>query len=741
MQRSELVSKQEKELTSFPRIDGVERVTGLARYADDWKLSDLLYGRVVLSSIPNGTVKQFDLSKAQSIPGVEAILTCFDDSTIWKAGEREHKRRVFTDRVRFVGDCIGAVAAKSRNIAQQAVDAINVEYEEEPGVFTINDSLADSAPKLWETGNFLGPLEYGYGDIDAAFKRADFVFEGDYATARVHNAPLEPATSIAYWDNQGKLTVIAATQSLYGCREGLAEDLNMPEEKIRIITHYKGGGFGNKANSMNYDLVAALLARKTGKPVLVEYSRADDFVGVHGRWGSEQHLKAAINKSEGKILAVDLKAYCDVGAYTRAVKAGKFVQGAEGYYSTVAWKGVVYPVYTNTPATAHMRAPMGPVANFAAETFVDEIAHELGRDPVEFRLNNAVTTYDNEKRFTSGSIGECLTQGAEAFSWKERWRPPSKPKGTVLRGVGVAMGSWHANLGMGEAVVSTNADGTFVVTVGVVDIGTGAKSTMAGIAAKALGVSLSKIQIVWGDSDQNTYSIGESGGRTTAFTGTAVREACTRVKDKILAHASQVYSLPREQLEILGEEIFKKSEPRPLGSIADIVKRSGAIEERVKTDPKLPQDSVRYSFAAHFSEVKVDVETGMISVESYLAAHESGEIVNELTGSSQVRGAIVMGLGMALCEQVLIDQNYGAILNSSFMNYRLPNHTQIPKIDVHFVKSVDPFGPKSLGEIGIVPVQACIGNAIFNATGVRLRRLPLTAESFLRTYDPNYKWE
>ena len=740
MQRSELVSKN-AELTSYPRIDGVERVTGLAKYTDDWKLSDMLYGRVIFSSVPNGKVKRFDLNKAQSIPGVEAILTCFDDSTIWDAGEREQDRRVFTDRVRFIGDCIGAVAAKNRNIAQEAVDAINVEYEEEPGVFTIKDSQAESAPKLWDTGNIIGPLEFGYGDIDTAFKQADFVFEGDYITSRVHNTPLEPGTSIAHWGNDGRLTVIAATQSLYGCREGLSTDLNMPEEKIRIITQYKGGGFGNKANSMNYDLIAALLAKRTGKPVLVEYSRADDFIGVHGRWGSEQHLKAAVKKSEGKIVGVDLKAYCDIGAYTRAVKAGKFVQGADGYYSTIAWKGLVYPVYTNTPATAHMRAPMGPIANFAAETMVDEIAHQLGKDPVEFRINNAVVKYDNEKNFTSGSMKDPLIHGAETFSWKKRWHAPSKPDGGVARGIGVAMGSWHANLGEGEAKVRANPNGTFLVTVGVVDIGTGAKSTMAGVAAKALGVPLSNIDIAWGDSDNNIYAIGESGGRLTSFTTPAIREACAKVKDKILAKASEVYATAKELLEFHGEEIIKKSDSRPIGRIGDIVKRSGPIEEIVASELKLPKDSVRYSFAAHFSEVEVDMETGMISVKNYLAAHESGEIVNELTGSSQVRGAVIMGMGMALSEQILIDQNYGSILNSSFMNYRLPNHAQIPKIDVLFLKSVDPFGPKTLGEIGIVPVQACIGNAIFNATSVRLRRLPMTAESFLRAYDPKYKWD
>ena len=495
MQASRLLSKTTSESTSFPRIDGVERVTGLARYAGDWKLSDLLYGRAIFSTIPHGKVRKFDLEKTKSLSGVETILTCFDDSTIWVDGEREHHRRVFTDRVRFIGDCIGAVAAQTRNVAQETVDSISVDYEEYGTSFTIKDSLAPTAPKIWDNGNALTPIKYGYGDIDASFKQADFILEGDYSTSRVHNAPLEPGTSIAWWDSDGKLTVVAATQSIYGCRDGISKDLGLPVEKVRVITQYKGGGFGNKANSMNYDLVAALLAKKTRKPVMVEYSRSDDFTGVHGRWSSEQHLRAAIRRSDRKMLALDLKAFCDIGGYTRAIKIGKFVAGAEGYYSTEAWRGEVHPVYTNTPATAHMRAPQGPIANFAAETLVDEIAHELHTDPLEFRLVNAVTKYENQKNFTSGSMHECLELGAEAFSWKERWRAPPVPserKSLIARGIGVAMGSWHSNVGRGEAIVRTNIDGSFVVKVGVVDIGTGAKSTMAGIAAKALGIPVEK---------------------------------------------------------------------------------------------------------------------------------------------------------------------------------------------------------------------------------------------------------
>lgn len=731
---------------SHPRIDAYERVTGLAKYGADWKLSDMLYGRIIMSTIPAGVVKRIDWTNAS---GIKGIITCLDDETIWNAGEREHKRHVFAKRVRFVGDCIGAVAAQTRNIAQEAVDAITVEYENEPAaVFTIKDSLAPNSSRIWDddVSNFVGPLRYGFGDINKAFNEADFVYEADYSTARVHNAPMEPAISLAWWDENGKLTVVAATQSIFGCRDGLALDLGLSKDMVRVISLYKGGGFGNKNSSMNYDMVAALLARKTGKPVMVEYSRADDFIGVHGRWSSEQHLRAAVSRANSKITAIDLKAYCDIGAYTRHIKLGSFVNGAENYYSCNAWKTEVFPVYTNTPATAHMRAPTGPVANFPAESLADEIAHELKLDPLEFRLRNVVVKVHDHVELTNNKLKECLTIGAESFGWKRRWHPARSKaeclKHSLVKGVGLAMGSWHAFFpGPGEAIVKAKADGGFEVYVGVVDIGTGAKTTLAAIASKTLGVPIERIKLISGDTDTCPYSIGESGSRTTTYTGYAVNEAARKIKERILSQASSLLFTNREELEIRNERVVSKSNGGKSKEIAlgEVIKSLGLteIEERAVTAPVNPTDMERFSFTAHFAEVEVDTETGVVSVTDYLAAQESGDIINMITARSQVQGGVIMGIGMAMSENLLIDQNYGSILNPSFMNYRLPNHVAIPKIKVVFVEGDDSFGPKSVGETSIVPVAAAIGNAIFNATGARLRNLPFLPESVLRSIDPS----
>ena len=689
----------------------------------------MLYARIIESTIPHGIVKSIDAKDALSNPDIKALLTCKNDSSVWYAGERTHERRIFTEHVRFVGDCIGAIAATSRSSAQEAVDKIKVEYEELPAVFRIDADLVPPT-KIWEEGDFIGPLEYGFGDASAVFNSNDVftVLEADYSTSRVHNSPLEPAASLAWWEGD-KLTVAAATQGIFGCREGLSRDLRMAAENIRVISLYKGGGFGNKNSSMNYDVIAALLAKLSGKPVMVEYSREDEFVGVHGRWASRQHLKGAISR-EGLLLAVDIKAQCDIGAYTRHVKAGRFVEGPENYYSCKAWHGEVLGVYTNTPATAHMRAPTGPQSCFASESFLDEFAFRLGMNPLEVRLRNALTKYQNSKSLTSNYLKDCLVLGAERFGWNHRWKADSakKTKNGELLGVGVAMATWHSRLGIGEAIVALKSDGTAKVTIGVVDIGTGAKSTMALIAANELGIPIDRVGVVWGDTSFCPFSIGESGSRTTSFTGAAVKEAASKVKRKLVSLASGKIETPQRSYK--ERRAFDKHSASNYFDISHLMKSAGLdeISEKAVTEPKIPENQERLAFAAHFAEVRVDIETGEVKVADYLAVHESGEIINPMTARSQVRGGVVMGIGMALYERLVIDPNYGSIMNPNFYSYHLPNIVSIPRIEVEFLSSDDPFGPKSLGEIPIVPVPAAIGNAIFNATGVRLRDLPFSRE-------------
>ena len=725
-------SREEMQKASYTRIDASERVKGIAKYTGDWHEKEMLYARIVMSTVPHGIVREIDRSEAMKVPGVKDIVTCFEDSTIWHSGEREKERRVFADHVRFIGDCIGAVTATTRMSASLGAQAMSVRYDEKPSSFNIDDSLNNGNVRIWEAGNTIGPIRYGYGDPDEVFSKSPVVLERHYSTSRVHNAPLEPAISLAWW-NDDRLTVVAATQSVHGCRNGIATDLGIPRENVRVIGYYKGGGFGNKISSMNYDLIASICSRRTGRPVMVEYSREEEFKNVHGRWSSDQDLRIAADSS-GKIKAVQVLARCDIGSYTRHVKQGNFIQGPEHYYSTEAWKAEIYGIYTNTPATGHMRAPPGPQSAFAAETLVDELAYELHMDPLEISLRNYIRNPVSGK-FTSNGFEKCIREGSREFQWKHRWHEPELRHGRtgIATGVGMSIASWHSGIGYGEAIVTVHRNGEATVNTGVVDIGTGAKTTMAIIASRSLGIPMKSIHTVWGDTSTSPYSVGESGSRTTNFTGWAVREASLQIRSAILGIASEKYGIPSEKLNISDGKVVNTENNGAISSISTIMSESGLdqIERKVESEPHLGEGEERYVFAAHFAEVAVDLETGEIKLTDYLAAHDSGEILNRLTAESQVEGGIVMAAGMALSEKLIISQTNGSIENPSFLQYRIPRISDIPRIRTIFVDTVDPYGPKSLGEISIIPAPAAIGNAVFNATGVRLRSLPLSREELL----------
>ena len=716
-----------------PRIDGEERVTGKAKYSGDWKLPGMLYARIITSTIPHGKVLEMDLSKAKELPGVHTILTCLDTKQIWSGGDQTHERLVFTDHVRFVGDVIGAVAAEDRSTAEEAAMMVEVKYEEYEPVFTIEDATKADAPQLYEGGNAVRPIKYGRGDIDALMKEADVIYEDDYKTTRVHNAQLEPASSLSWWEDD-KVTVVAPTQGITLCRQILSKDLNLPLEKVRVISKYKGGGFGNKASALNYDFMAALLSKAAARPVMVEYSRRDEFIGVHARWPTTQHYKIGL-KRDGTMLAVDFKAYADIGAYTRHFRGGKFLSGPDNYYNCLGYVSEINPIHTNTPATGHMRAPTGVQTAMGAESFVDDIAYKMGIDPLDFRLKNRTVKYDCQDDYTTNALEDCLKHGGELVGWKAKWHPPGEgpSNGSKKHGIGVAIAAWHASPGSGEARMKVNTDGTIDLNIGVTDIGTGAKSVMAVIASDVLEVPISDINVIWGDTDICPPSPGESASRTTTLVGAAVKEGAENLWQKIIVKAADELGTSPDSLSVREGKVFIIREPAKSLSIAQIAsKLREPLEVHAVTNPEVPEGQKRYSFTAHFAEVEVDTETGFTEVTNYIAVHDSGTIVNALTAESQIRGSIIMGLGTALTEELIVDDKFGMVSNPTLWSYRLPTHEAVPPIKVVFIDPQDPLGPKSLGEIGIVPVPAVIGNAIFNATGARLKEIPMTPDRLLR---------
>jgi CO/xanthine dehydrogenase Mo-binding subunit len=687
---------------SIPRMDALKRVTGTATYTGDIRLPGMLYARVLRSPHAHANIRKVDVSKALALAGVKAILTRENCDVIWSSGDRRNKRYLFNNPARFAGDPVAAVAAVDRHIAEDAMRLIEVDYEVLPFVLNEEDALKPGAPEIHEGGNFSpndkderAPLVYRRGNLDQGLSTADFVIEDRYTTVHHNNAQLEPRVSVAEW-NGDKLTVHASTQGISNCRTDIAKDLKIPAPNVRVICQYMGGGFGNKNQAHDFDLMAAVLAKRTGAPVKLEFTRKEDFVAVHGRWPTTQYYKVGA-KNDGTITAIQLKATSGMGAYR---KGQGDISAIEVYQCPNVEQSTSY-AYTNMAVSANYRAPAYPQTCFALESVMDDIAHKVKMDPLEFRLKNMTRKYRDQIPYTSSGLEECLRRGAAAFEWKKRWRVANSDPGPVKRGVGMGMGLFPSSLGQSAALIRLDSKGVYHLHVGVTDCGTAAKTTMGLIAAEELGVPFHKIDVVWGDTALCPYSVGESGSRTTVYTGTAVVEAARDLKRQIADKG-----LPQ------GNDVLSAS---------------------ATPDPVL-RGAARFSFVAHFAEVEVDVETGHVRVTKYQAAHDSGRIMNPLTATSQVQGGSIQGLGMALHEELLYDRRSGLPLTVGYYGARLMTHLDAPQIDVLFVETEDaygPFGAKTLGEPTIIPAVAAVANAFFNATGRRVKSLPMTRDKVL----------
>ena len=700
-----------------PRIDAVERVTGRAKYTSDVQLPGMLYAKVLRSPHPHARIRAIDTSKARALPGVRAILTHETCRVVWGAGSiaggqqyndevkkvTTQRRYAFNNPVRFVGEPVAAVAATNRHLAEEALRLIVVDYEELPFVLDQEAALEPDAPRIWPEGNLALnnrneplPQTQKRGDVHAAFAKAAHVFEARYSTSFVHNAQMEPRSCVAHWDGD-KLTVYTPTGGIANCQHDMARDLGIPDEKVRVVSQYMGGNFGNKNQNQDADLITALLAKEAGAPVKLELSRKEDFIGMHGRWPTVQYYKVAVD-ADGTLQAIQLRGYSGMGPYRKNSGA---MAGVE-LYKCPNVEAVVTPVYTNRTVSGNFRGPEFPQGFFGIQSMMDDVAYRLKMDPVEFGLKNMSRMFRDEIPFTNYSLDECIRRGAEAFDWKARWKPqPGSDPGPVKRGAGFTYMMFRSGLGQSSAVMQVDGSGHYTLFVGVTDVGAGAKTTMNLIAAEALGVPLSQVSVVWGDTDRCPYSVGESGSRTTIMTGYAVVEAARSLKTQIAEKGM------------------------PTGSQTLVAKES--------PNPRL-DGKVRNAFGAHFVEAEVDTELGHVRISKYVAVHDSGRIMNPLTATSQILGAAVMGVGQALHENLVYDARTGQPLTAGFYFDRIPTHLDAPTVEVSFVQNDDgygPYGAKAIGESGIILSPGAINNAIFNAIGHRLKDLPITRDKVL----------
>src|SRR5262245_52710604 len=491
-----------------------------------------------------------------------------------------------------------------------------------------------------------------------------------------------------------------------------------------------GGGFGNKNQAQDYDYMAVVLAKVAAQPVKLEFTREDDYIGMHGRWSSEQHYKIGV-KNDGTITAVSLDAVTNMGAYRK--QSGN-LSGTD-FYNIPNFKKLIKPVHTNTVVAANYRAPAYPQSVFGFASFLDQIAFEMEINPLDMFMRNRIRMYKNKTPFSSNYLEQCIIEGSKRIGWSEKWHKPGAMSGPQKHGIGMALAGYPFRPGLGAATIRVNPDGTAHVLVGVTDIGTGAKSTMAIIASEALGIPLNQIQLTNGDTDATPYSIGESGSRTTAFTGPAVVAAAEDVRKQIFALAAGELKAKAEELDLRDGQVFVKANPTQKIPLERAVRNSGELIGRATTNPSFPKDIEGKSFSAHFAEVEVDTWTGHVKITRYVAAHDSGTILNRLTAESQIKGGVVQGIGMAFSEELLIDSFTAIPINPNYRDAKVPTHREDPEIEVIFIQHPDPygtFGGKVVGEPPITPSVATVANAIFNATGKRFKVLPITPDKIVR---------
>jgi xanthine dehydrogenase molybdenum-binding subunit len=767
----------------IPRRDAPEKTTGAAKYTVDIKLPGMLIGKVLRSPYPHAKILKIDTSKAEKLRGVEAVITIDDvpkkvfncamsnpviegavvaaevtEEHVEEGGGLTEKaafvgdvldQRVLSDKARFMGDAIAAVAAINEGIAEEALGLIDVEYEPLPAVFDPEEAMKPGAPIVHDAtkNNIAVDASFSFGeDVGKGFKEADCVVEGTFRTSKQKHCQLEASGAVASFDANGRLTVWSPAQAPHPMLKIISVLFDIPEGMIRWLTPYVGGAFGHYA-SLWAEPICIALARKTGKPVKLVYTREEEFSVTDSRAPAILRGKMGVKK-DGTITALETKAITNAGAYV--------CHAASTTAASMAWffalyhcqnrEGMAKVVYTNTPCTGAFRGYGNCRSMFELEQLVDMAAENIGMDPVEFQLKNTKRT--GEAGWVPGlpiensGIEECIRRGAERIGWKEKWA--QKKEGIRRRGVGMACtihssGAYPFLMEHTSSFIKLNSDGSANLLVNPVEIGVGIKETCAQIAAEALGVRVEDIHVVSGDTDSNMFDLGTFSSRSTYVVGMSVLKAAQEAKGKLLKRASEKMGVPAEALETREGQIYVRAAPGKRISIAEVARDTlynyqlGKSEHISGTCSFQPTQSP--IFQASFAEVEIDTETGEVKVLRIIVAHDIGRAINPTTVEGQLQGALIQGLGYALHEDFIIDNKTGKVLTDSFATYKIPSTLDIPEIEVILVEqpvASGPFGAKSVGESGMILVAPSIANAIYNAVGVRMTELPMTPERVLK---------
>lgn len=740
-----------------PRVDAVDKVTGAARYAADVNLPGQLWGAFLHSPHPHARILKIDTSRAEQLPGVVTVLTqaSLGGGASLETEDTVHGMKISQelfahDVVRYQGEKIAAVAATSQEIAREAVELIQVEYELLPAVDDVREAVKPGAPLVRPDAktvtapdgstlhNICAETHAAYGDVDAAFQKADYVFEDTYSIPRVHQTYIEPHACVARVEPNGKITIWTSTQSIFAIRAGVASSLGIPQSRINVIGMTIGGGFGGKFGTLVHTY-AVLLAQRTGRPVKIVYTREEELTDGRPAPGAVIWVKTGVMK-DGTIVARQAMGLWDSGCVPGAsiYATGRIL----GVYKIPNIKVDGYAVYTNKPGTAAYRAPGAPQGTYASEAQLNRIAAELGIDPVELRLKNMAQDGDSQmgrRPLTRVAFKETLRQAAEAAGWWNRKKEPN-------RGWGVAVGEWTNGAGPGSAIVSIQDDGTVRVFSGAMDI-TGTDTGMAQIAAEALGVPYEDVRVVRGDTDSVPYATG-SGGSVVLFSmGNAVKRAAEALRQRVLQLAAEELGKPVEELEIADRKVRvitpeggpdQPEESISLTELAQMsLRKTGGPLVGVGTFANEPSHTV---IAAQIVQVEVDPETGRMEVLKLVGSLDVGRAVNPYEVEGQMEGGAIQGLAWGWMEEIQYQD--GRVRNTHLSDYRLPTSMDVPEMITRYVEVPSergPYGVKGIGEPPITPTPAALQAAVAEATGVWIRDLPLTPERIYMALHANGK--
>ena len=765
---------------SVPRVDGVKKVTGAAKYVGDMKWPRMLYAKCVKSPYAHAKILSIDVSAAKALKGVHDVIT--GDYYTKRGGlYLEDKNFLAVNTVKFCGEPVVAVAAETPEIAEAACELVKVEYEPLPVINNPMEGMAKDAvlihPELhtYKVVPIFHPQAHTNishhhiirkGDADAAFKYAEehpdeyYITEHEYHVPHVQHTPIENHIAVAQYEPDGKCTVWASCQSPYAVRQALSATFDIPLNKMRIISPYVGGGFGAKAGTTIEGIIIPLAMHSKGRPVMMEYTREEEFVNSYVRQGLYTKIKTAVRKSDGKFLAVQNDFYWDGGAYTEygvnIVKASGFA--STGPYEFDNVKTDAYCVYTNNPVGGPYRGFGMCEIHFGIEQNIDEVAKEIGMDPIEIRRVNGLapgkSTGTGEIMKSCGFL-EALDQVAEAIQYDKPCDPPSGPH--KVRGKGIA-GGWKSpsqptNAGS-AAIIRMNEDGTFFLMTSGHDIGQGSDTALTQIAAEVLCCDPSKFTIRTGDTDHTPYEWQTVASRITYCAGNAIKLAAEDLKEKLLDLAQIKLGYIKRELYLEDGWIINRNHPESRMPMSDLAlglafeDGSGyggpaigvgtfTLPNNINYDPATgysPKPAAFWTTAVAGAEVEVDTETGIIEVKKMVESCDPGHIVNPELYKAQVEGGMMQALGTVLYEELKLKD--GKVLNKSFVDYKIPTIDNAPEtfiaMGVEHPEETGPYGARGIGEPAMVPGAPAIANAIYNATGCRFTEMPITPERMLK---------